>query len=68
MKVYELIALLDRYPPQSDVVLTWESTVRTLTEEQVYISHKEYGGAPRGATILDADDCMYKQAFAGKCL
>lgn len=53
MKVAELIAELQRFPIEAEVVGTFEGVIRDITVYQ----------AKSGTVMLDVDDCVYRDAF-----
>lgn len=59
LTVSELIGILERYPKDMKVMLTWESTVECLTEENIYEAYT-------GTLYLDADCNFYKKEFEKK--
>ncbi len=57
LRVCELIDLLKKYPEQTLVYITWESTIRSFSKRDVYKSKD-------GFLYLDGDDSFYKEEFA----
>lgn len=51
MTVAELIAALTAYPPEADVLVTWESTFHDVSVYQ----------AKNGAVIIDGDGDFYRE-------
>lgn len=56
LTVQELIDILQQYPKDMKVLSTWESTVNSLTKDNIYESLT-------GSLYLDADNNSYKENF-----
>lgn len=56
LTVNELVKALERFPGDMKVFTTWESTVHSLLEHNVY-------EALTGSLYLDADENFYKKDF-----
>lgn len=54
MTVRELIAELSKHNPDRRVVVTWETTIHNVDEDQVYLSAD-------GDVVIDADANSYKE-------
>lgn len=54
MTVHELIAALSKHDPDRRVVVTWETTIHDLDEDQVYLSAD-------GDVVIDGDANSYKE-------
>ncbi len=57
ISVGRLIDILQKYPKEMLVITTWESTLHTLEEENLYESKE-------GHLYIDADDNFYKKEYA----
>lgn len=51
-----LIEVLSKYPPEMKVMFTWESTIRRMAEENMYMSFLD-------CLFLDADENFYKDRY-----
>ncbi len=56
MTVAELVEVLRRYPPDTRVQVTWETTVHEIDEDAVYLT-------PYDGLLIDADGNAYKEWF-----
>lgn len=56
LTVGELIDILNKYPKEMKVMITWESTVNELREEFIY-------EAKSGTLYLDGESGFYKEEF-----
>jgi hypothetical protein len=54
--VAELIAELQKLDQDARIVITWESVLRDITPDHVYVSRD-------GVAMLDGDDNFYKASF-----
>lgn len=54
MKVGELKILLEKYPSETTVMVTWEGVYRTIKPSNLYL-------AANGKLMIDADDNAYKE-------
>ena len=57
ISVEELIKVLQGYPKEMKVMITWESTVNEFKKENIYIS-------VTGTLYFDADGNFYKKDFS----
>lgn len=57
LSIGELIDILNNYPKEMKVIITWESLTTTLTKENIYLSKWN-------TLFLDADGNFYKEDFA----
>lgn len=57
MNVRELIEMLSLYPKDMKVIITWESTLKSIQKENIYVSKE-------GHLYLDSDGNFYKEDFA----
>jgi hypothetical protein len=57
LTVAELIDILKKYPEKTKVIATWESTIKPLKMENIYVSHTN-------TLYLDADYNFYKNDLA----
>lgn len=57
LTVSDLVNILFRYPPNTKVMITWESTVNGFKKENIYLSHT-------GTLYFDADGNFYKKEYA----
>jgi ribosomal protein L21E len=57
LTVGELIYILNKYPQDMKVMITWESTVHDLKPSNIYEAHT-------GTLYLDADGDFYKKDYA----
>jgi len=54
--VKELIEILKEYPEDMKIMTTWESTLHSLTRDNIYESKT-------GSLYIDADENFYKTSF-----
>lgn len=54
MTVRELIAVLSKHDADRRVIVTWETTIHDLDEDQIYLSAD-------GDVVIDADANAYKE-------
>lgn len=56
LSVNDLINILKKFPPQMKVMITWESTIHSLEEENIYVSWRD-------TLLIDGDCNTYKDDF-----
>ncbi len=54
MTVRELVAALSKHEPDRRVVVTWETTIHDVDEDQIYLSAD-------GDVVIDGDGNSYKK-------
>lgn len=54
--VRQLITAMERLPCDADVEITWEGTLRSIDEDNIYVSKL-------GVVIIDADCNHYKESL-----
>lgn len=59
LTVSQLIGILQRYPKEMKVIVTWESTVHGLEEINIYEAYT-------GSLYIDADANFYKEEYEKK--
>lgn len=57
LNVKQLIEILSRYPQDMKVITTWESTIHSILQENIYESKE-------GHLYLDADDNSCKDDYS----
>ena len=63
MKVKELIKILKKYDPESDVSVTWEGVQRIIDKSNIYLGADMYGGVMKPFLFIDGDNNFYKKEF-----
>lgn len=59
MTVGELISVLKKFPEDTRIACTWESTIRSIDEENIYESRF-------GCILIDSDYNYYKDSYERK--
>ena len=65
MTIGKLREMLDIYPADWDIAVTWDSCLWELEEDNIYHA-KRYIKGQRKLIIIDADDNQYKDFWQGK--
>lgn len=67
MTIGELKKILSKYPDNKNVIVTWESCLWEITEDNIYPAEwNDSGNRIKSYIIIDADDNHYKDFYQGR--